>query len=105
MGDQALLRDRAGLESAIMRPQMASHYKDADIVEQAALLVDGISMSQAFLDGNKRTALIACVTFLDINGFKLKRKNEEFGKKIEALAVTRDMEHFTLWLRKRIVPL
>jgi len=105
MDGQKLLRDKGGLESAIMRPQMASHYEDADIVEQAAFLVDGICMSHAFVDGNKRTALLACVTFLDVNRFKLKRNREELGREIEALVVTRDMEHFIQWLRTHIRPL
>ena len=49
------------LESAVMRPQMAEHYDDADLIRQAALLAVGISQAQAYLDGNKRTALaIAC---------------------------------------------
>ena len=99
---QGQLRDRAGLESALMRPQMASHYEQADIVTQAALLVDGICMAHAFNDGNKRTALIACTTFLDVNGYMLEDAEIQVGKEIEALVVTRDLEHFTEWLRKHI---
>ena len=100
-GIQGQLRDRGGLESAIMRPQMASYYEGADIVSQAVLLVDGICMAHAFNDGNKRTALIACTTFLYINGYKLKGVKGQLGKEIEALVVRRDLEYFTQWLRKR----
>jgi hypothetical protein len=35
----ALLRDIGLLESAVMRPQMAAHYEDADLVTQAAYLL------------------------------------------------------------------
>ena len=48
----SLLRDRPLLESAVMRPQMAAYYADADLVEQCALLAVGISQAQAFVDGN-----------------------------------------------------
>jgi len=99
---QGQLRDRAGLESAIMRPQMASHYEQADIVTQAALLVDGICMTHAFNDGNKRTALIACTTFLDLNRYMLEEAEVQVSKEIEALVVNRDLEYFTEWLRKHI---
>src|SRR5215207_745503 len=62
------LRDEGALESAVMRPRMAHYYEDADVVRQAALLAIGISQAQAFIDGNKRTALIATEVFLDQNG-------------------------------------
>ena len=101
-GIQGQLRDRAGLESATMRPLMASYYDDADIVTQAAYLVDGICMAHAFNDGNKRTALIACITFLEINQCKLKGARGQISKEIESLVIKRDLEHFTKWLRKRI---
>jgi len=99
---QGQLRDRAGLESAIMRPQMASHYDQADIVTQAALLVDGICMAHAFNDGNKRTSLVACISFLRMNCYNLEGAHDQMSKEIEALVVERDIEHFTEWLRKRI---
>src|SRR5216683_335276 len=58
----APLRDEGVLESAVMRPRMAAYYDEADLIRQAALLAVGISQAQAFLDGNKRTALDAgCV--------------------------------------------
>jgi death-on-curing protein len=99
---RGLLRDKEGLESAIMRSQMASHYEKADIVRQAVLLVHGIYMIHAFIDGNKRTALLTYVTFLDINGFRLEVAQEEFAKEIERLVITGDLEHFTRWFRRHI---
>jgi hypothetical protein len=35
---------------------------------QAAVLAHGIAEGQSFLDGNKRVALIAMLTFLEVNG-------------------------------------
>jgi death-on-curing protein len=37
----------------------------------AAAYAFHISEVQAFIDGNKRTALLAAIVFLDINGFRL----------------------------------
>jgi len=45
------LRDRGALESAVVRPQMAVHYGDADIAEQATILIAGIALGHAFVDG------------------------------------------------------
>lgn len=50
------LRNRAGLESALARPETYAHYQDADLVLQAAVLAHGIAEGQQFIDGNKRTA-------------------------------------------------
>jgi death-on-curing protein len=63
------LRNRAGLESALARPETYAHYQDADLALQAAVLAHGIAEGQHFIDGNKRTALIAMLTFLEINGW------------------------------------
>jgi len=65
------LRSRAGLESAIARPETYAHYEDADLLLQAAVLAHGIAESQCFIDGNKRTALIAMLVFLEINGWRV----------------------------------
>lgn len=97
-----LLRDKAGLESAIMRPQMAAFYDKADIVQQTALLIDGVAMAHAFIDGNKRTALLVGVTFLFVNGYELQHSRHVLGEKIEELVIGRDIDLFTEWLRIRI---
>jgi death on curing protein len=68
-GDQ--LRSRSGLEGAVARPRTHAVYAGADVALQAAVLAHGIAESQVFVDGNKRTALIALLTFLDINGWML----------------------------------
>jgi death-on-curing family protein len=57
------LRNRDGLESTLARPATYAHYEDADLALQAAVLAHGIAESQLFIDGNKRTALVAMLTF------------------------------------------
>lgn len=68
-GDQ--LRSRSGLEGAVARSRAHATYGGGDVALQAAVLAQGIAESQAFVDGNKRTALISLLTFLDINGWML----------------------------------
>lgn len=92
------------LDSAIMRPQMAEHYEDADILRQAALLAVGISQAQAFLDGNKRTGLFAMVTFLEANACSLSFDDLEMARELEKVAERTDSlevatERFEEWLR------
>jgi death-on-curing protein len=73
------LRDRAGLESALGRPRNYALYEDADLALQAAALAHGIAESQTFIDGNKRLALIAMLTFLEINGFAVEASDLELA--------------------------
>ena len=109
-GNSSLLRDQGILESAMMRPQMAAHYEEADLVTQTALLIAGIALAHAFLDGNKRTALAAGTTFLHLNGQWIVSEPGEFGQQIEALvnhsaSLEQAMDHFIAWLRPRKQPL
>lgn len=73
------LRNRAGLESAIARPETYAHYQDADLALQAAVLAHGIAESQQFIDGNKRMALIAMLVFLEINGWRVEASDRELA--------------------------
>jgi death-on-curing protein len=105
-GQQSLLRDEGALESALMRPQTASHYEQANLVRQAALLVAGIALAHAFLDGNKRTALLAGTVFLDLNGGFLETEPLEFARQIEALVnhtepLEAATEHLVVWMNTR----
>jgi death-on-curing protein len=73
------LRNRAGLESALARPETYAHYQGADLALQAAVLAHGIAEGQQFIDGNKRTALIAMLVFLEINGWGIDASDPELA--------------------------
>jgi death on curing protein len=73
------LRNKAGLESALARPETYAHYQEADIALQATVLAHGIAEGQQFIDGNKRTALIAMLTFLEINGWRIEASDPELA--------------------------
>ena len=103
----APLRDEGMLESAIMRPRMTVYFSGADIIRQAALLAVGISQAQAFLDGNKRIAFLACDVFLRLNGLAIVGDPLELAVQLVAVAERRsDMEEATAvfeeWLRKQV---
>jgi death-on-curing family protein len=79
--DQAAdqLRDPAGLEGALARPSFHAHYADADLALQAAVLAHGIAESQTFIDGNKRLALVAMLTFLELNGYRVEASDPDLA--------------------------
>lgn len=81
------LRSSAGLEGALARPRSYAHYQDADLALQAAVLAHGIAESQAFIDGNKRLALVAMLTFLELNGYRLEASDPELATWILGLSV------------------
>lgn len=108
-GQQSLLLDAGKLESAIMRPQMAANYEGANLARQTALLVSGIALAHAFVDGNKRTALLAGRLFLRLNGYTLERDPLEFANAILALVNRTDSleaatDRLTTWIQARMRP-
>lgn len=58
------------LESAIMRPQQSVGGQDAypSVHLKAAALMYSLARNHPFVDGNKRTAAVATLTFCLING-------------------------------------
>lgn len=65
------LRDENALESALSRPENKAVYGEPTAHELAAAYVFGIARNHAFVDGNKRTAIVAAATFLLLNGHEL----------------------------------
>jgi death-on-curing protein len=72
-GEQHQLRDFGLLESAVLRPQTSVGGNDAypDVTSKAAALFHSIVSNHAFLNGNKRTAVVALGVFLSANGYQL----------------------------------
>jgi len=69
-GGAAGTRDEALLESAVAAPQasMMGQPLMSDPVEIAAAYLFYLCRNHPFIDGNKRTALAACLVFLECNG-------------------------------------
>jgi death-on-curing protein len=73
------LRSYNALAGAVGQPQMTFGGDDLypTIAEKAAAYGFFIAESQAFIEGNKRTAAIAMLVFLDLNGYEFHQTNEE----------------------------
>lgn len=65
------LRDENALESALARAENKAAYGDPKLHDLAAAYVVCLARNHAFVDGNKRTAIVAAGTFLLINGYAL----------------------------------
>jgi death on curing protein len=61
------IRDAGMLESALDRPRNKWAYESAELPELAAAYSYGIARNHPFVDGNKRTSLLALYTFLGLN--------------------------------------
>lgn len=104
------LRSRGLLESAALRAQNLAHYQGADLAEQASGLAIGISQNQPFLDGNKRTAYVVMLTFLEANGFTLGEPPLQIAERLVHVAEQSSdreaaEEEFTDWIRAHLKPL
>lgn len=70
-GGAAGLRDENALESELAPAENKAAYGEPDIAELAAAYLYGLAKNHAFIDGNKRTAIVAAGAFLIINGHYL----------------------------------
>ena len=107
------IRDEALLEAAVAAPQatMMGRPLMSDPIEIAAAYLYYVCRNHAFIDGNKRTALAACLVFLESNGLlpdaKLPIEQwEEFvldvaAGKLDRDATTRRLRKLVKGLRKR----
>ena len=99
------VRDEGLLESALARPQQLYAYGDPapDLADLAAALAYGLARNHPFVDGNKRTAAVACESFLELNGATLEADDPELYPLYLALAEGKLTERdFAAWLRGRV---
>ena len=68
-----------------MQPQQSAFGEDAypTIPDKAAAYGFFIAEAQAFIDGNKRTAAMAMLAFLDLNGYELRQRDDEIAQMFE----------------------
>ncbi|MBN1379999.1 MAG: type II toxin-antitoxin system death-on-curing family toxin [Gammaproteobacteria bacterium] len=106
-GGPAGVRDQAMLESALTRPQQRLAYggTDVDLPALAAAYAVGIARNHPFVDGNKRTAAVACELFLELNVYLLVATDPDMYPVIYGLAAGEiSEEELTLWLRENCRP-
>jgi death-on-curing protein len=89
------IREPSLLESAVAAPQatFGGVSPFADLTEIAAAYLFYICRNHAFIDGNKRTALGACIVFLRLNGVATKPDStawESLTMDVAAAKIDRD---------------
>jgi death on curing protein len=99
------LRDEGLLLSTLARPQNLLAYGEPapDLASLAAAYAYGIARNHPFVDGNKRTALVAARTFLILNGVDLEATQDD--KVLTFLNLAEGViseEELADWIRKRI---
>lgn len=76
------------------------------VFAKAAALAHSIARSHPFADGNKRTALLAAVYMLAVNGFLLKAEDQEQEDTVVELATGAiEVDEFAAWLEAHSFPL
>jgi len=99
------IRDEGLLESAINRPLQLFHYGNPSLFDLAAAYAEGIVKNHPFLDGNKRSGLMAAALFLESNGLDFQAPEEEAVLQTLALAASAiGAPEFSGWLAKSCVP-
>lgn len=81
-GGKEGIRDISLLSSAIAIPESTfdGGYLHKDLLEMAAAYIYHICQNHPFVDGNKRTALVAGLVFLDFNNINIHDPHEKSYK-------------------------
>src|SRR5436190_751934 len=82
------LRDAGLLDSAIAQPMAMydGRFLHEGLAEMAAAYLFHLAMNHAFVDGNKRIAALASLTFLALNGLRIELDQVEFEALILSVA-------------------
>lgn len=95
------VRDLGLLESALARPRHLFAHGSPTLFDLAALYAHGIVRNHPFIDGNKRSALLAAALFLEANGLRFSAEEEQAV--VQMLALASDAitaEDFARWLEQ-----
>ncbi len=100
------LRDFGLLESAVMRPQATYDGEELypTIFLKGAALIHSLLLNHQFVDGNKRTAMFAVMTFMELNGYKVvagQKRIVDCAMWIENQKP--EIEEIAAWLKKNTV--
>jgi death on curing protein len=88
------------LRSALERPVNKWTYEQSPLAELAAAYAFGLAKNHAFIDGNKRIAFMAMMTFLHKNGVAFAPDPAQATKIVLALAAGEvSEESLVRWIR------
>lgn len=102
-GGASGVRDLGLLESALARAQNQFAYGQTDVAALAAAYAFGIIRNHSFVDGNKRTAFMTAVIFLERNGLRFTATEVDAALRTLALAAGEIEEaEFAAWLGENV---
>lgn len=95
-GEMIGVKDSSALDMAINQPSQSVFSEDLypSIYDKASILAINFAKKHPFYNGNKRTALLAMVTFLEINGYTTAFSQNEAVQFI--LAITTSKKEFDI---------
>ena len=101
------LRDETLLESALSKPRNVFAYASSVTLPRlAASYAFGLARNHAFIDGNKRTALVVSEGFLRLNGLKIVSTPEEkYFTFLHLADGFLSEDELAIWFPKHAVPL
>jgi death-on-curing protein len=99
-GGVAGIRDSELLSASLARPKHLFAYSDSvTLFDLAAVYVYGLAKKYAFIDGNKRIALVIIDVFLRLNGYELVASEAEAVIKINNLvAGLEEQDSIAAWI-------
>lgn len=96
------IRDGGALESALARPRnRAAYEEDVSLFALAAEYCFGLARNHLFVDGNKRSSVLAATAFLALNGYAFAPPESSIVQVIVALAAGEiDVDELTTWFEE-----
>ena len=102
------VRDLNMLLSAMGRPQASFDNQDLypNLFSKAAALMESLIRNHPFVDGNKRTGVVAAGLFLRRNGYRLTTNNAELVTVTMDIAQSKSsLADLAIWLRENSQPI
>jgi len=94
------------LEASIAAPRQTMFGQELypDLFSKAAILFYLLVKNHAFVDGNKRTAALALIEFLERNGYTLNAINDELYQfTIDVASSILTKEEVEVWIRDKAI--
>lgn len=81
------VKDKNLYISALYEPKQSFGGQDLypDVLSKAACYLRSFAMDHPFHDGNKRTALLATIVFLEMNGYRITGNDEELYNMVKEI--------------------
>ncbi|PZF71387.1 type II toxin-antitoxin system death-on-curing family toxin [Taibaiella soli] len=95
------VRDTGMMESAVNRPYQEFETQPLypTAIDQAAAIFESMIANHPFIDGNKRTGLLAMFALLDMNGIRLSASEENMYQfTIDVATGKMDVDEIASWL-------